>query len=149
MEIITKSASETKELGKKLASDIKDRDARVFALVGDLGAGKTTFVQGFAEGLGLKNKIISPTFILLRHYEIPVHRSIGYPLENLYHVDLYRLERHVEGEVVSLGLTDVWEEPGNLVLIEWADKAIGIMPKNTTWIKFEEIDENTRKITIE
>src|SRR5258708_2304483 len=100
MEIITKSAKETFELGRKIGSHIK---GGVFALVGDLGAGKTTFLQGFAEGLGIKNKIVSPTFILMREYG------------HFYHLDLYRFEGDVEKEVENLGLLDIWKDPKNVV----------------------------------
>ncbi len=138
MEVITKSAYETKELGKKLAADLTiSHQPLVIALTGELGSGKTTFVQGFAEGLGVKARIISPTFILMRKYG-----------KNFYHVDLYRLEDNVESEVRNLGLIDIWEQPQNIVVIEWAEKIKKIVPKSATWIKFENLGEDRRKITI-
>lgn len=139
METITKSAKETKALGRKLTASLieKCKDTSVvIALIGDLGAGKTTFTQGFAEGLGIKDRVLSPTFILMRTYD------------NFYHVDLYRLEGGVEKEVVNLGLTDIWKEPGNLILIEWAEKIGKILPKGTIKIKFEKVGDLERKITI-
>lgn len=104
--------------------------------MGDLGAGKTTFVQGLAQGLGIKAKIISPTFILMRHYG------------NLYHLDLYRLEDDVWGEVVNLGAPDFWEKNGNIFVIEWAEKIKDHLPKETIWINFEQISDSERKINI-
>src|SRR3989338_10797954 len=99
MEILTKSAHETKSLGKKIATDLIRNHANVLALTGDLGSGKTTFVQGLAEGLGIKQRIISPTFIIIRNYRIKNYES---PLRqgfegqarimDFYHVDLYRIE---------------------------------------------------------
>ncbi len=137
MEVITKSAKETKALGKKLAADLKKKQqGAVVALIGELGAGKTTFTQGFAKGLGIKDRIVSPTFILMRKYE------------NFYHVDLYRLEENVENEVVNLGLTDIWGKPGNIVIIEWAEKIRKILPKSAIRIKFEQLGQNKRKVTI-
>lgn len=143
MESITKSAEETKRLGQKIATDlVKKLDDKpiVVALEGELGAGKTTFSQGFASGLGIKSRIISPTFILMRRYE---------GKKDFYHVDLYRLVENVEREVENLGLKDVWNDPKNIVLIEWADKIKNILPKGTIRIKFEEEGENSRKITID
>jgi len=101
-----------------------------------LGSGKTTFVQGLAKGLGIEKKIISPTFILMRTYG------------NLYHVDLYRLEGNVAEEAKNLGLTDIWGKKDNIVVIEWAEKIKEIIPKKAKWIKFENIGEDERKITI-
>ena len=134
---ITKSDKETKALAKKLAPKLSG----VIALTGDLGAGKTTFVQGFAGGLKIKDKIISPTFVLVRIHKIPKSKS------QLFHIDLYRLE-NIEQQS-SFGLEEIVQNPENLVLIEWAEKIKKLLPKNTTWIKFENIDENQRKITVQ
>ena len=134
MEFITKNAAETKELGKKIGTSLKG--GAVLALSGELGAGKTTFVQGLAEGLGIKAKIISPTFILMRHYD------------NLYHLDLYRLEGDVWNEVKNLGVNDFWGRDNNVFVIEWAEKIKDHLPKETKLISFEQIDENQRRIVI-
>lgn len=149
MEITTKSAEETQNFGKKFASQLKGGE--ILALVGDLGSGKTTFVQGLAEGLGIKDKIISPTFLLMREYKIEnlkwtLHEM--QKIENLYHVDLYRLEDDLEQELERLGIKDVWGKSENLVVIEWADKVRAAIPENATWIKFEQEGE-MRKITID
>jgi len=135
MEVITKSAKETKKFGQRVADKIGGKGA-IIALIGNLGAGKTTFTQGFASGLGIKKRIISPTFILMRKYE------------DFYHVDLYRLEDDVEKEVTNLGLTDIWGKNGNVVLIEWAEKIEGILPKDTIRIEFETLSEDERKIVV-
>lgn len=138
MEFTTQSAEETKNLGKTLAADLAGGE--VFALTGDLGSGKTTFAQGFAEGLGIKKRIISPTFILMRKYEVDY--------KNFYHIDLYRFEKNVWEEVINLGVTDIWGKPENIVVIEWAEKIKDMIPKEAIWIKFENLGENERKITI-
>ena len=139
MEYITKIAEETQEVGRKLSAAIKGGE--VFALCGDLGAGKTTFVQGFAQGLGIASRVNSPTFIIMRTYEAGD--------KVLYHVDLYRLEENLESEIVQLGLKEAMGDKNNIVLIEWAEKIKNLLPEKTKWIKFENLDGDKRKITIE
>ena len=137
MEIITQSVKETKDFGREFSTRLTGGE--VIALSGDLGSGKTTFVQGLAEGLGVE-RIISPTFILMRSYKGE---------KDLYHLDLYRLEGNVSQELESLGVSDFWEKKENVVLIEWAEKAREILPKDTIWIKFEYIDDEKRRIILE
>ncbi len=137
MENITKNAEETKSLGRKIASELTiSHQPLIIALTGDLGSGKTTFTQGFAEGLGIKDRVISPTFILMRKYQ------------NFYHLDLYRLETEIEKEMENLGITDIWKDEKNVMIIEWAEKIKNLLPKETIWIKFENLGEEKRKITI-
>jgi len=138
MEFITESSQETKDLGQKIAADLVGGE--IFALTGGLGSGKTTFVQGFSKGLGLTSRIISPTFILMRKYRASD--------KDFYHIDLYRLEKEVDKEVVNLGVTDIWGKPGNIVVIEWAEKIKDLIPKSAKWIFFENLGEDKRKITI-
>ena len=135
METITESAAETKALGRKTAADLKG--GAIFALSGELGSGKTTFVQGFAEGLGHKGRIISPTFILMRKYS------------SFYHVDLYRFEDNIAQEIENIGLTDVWQKKENIVVIEWAEKIKDLIPTGAKWIFFENLGGEKRKITIQ
>src|SRR3989338_620872 len=147
MEILTKSAHETKSLGKKIATDLIRNHANVLALTGELGSGKTTFVHGLAEGLGIKQRIISPTFILVRKYKIPIsHQPLT--ISHLYHIDLYRLEENVEAEVRNLGLEEIWQNPENIVVIEWAEKIKGLISGAATWIKFENLGEDERRIKV-
>jgi tRNA threonylcarbamoyladenosine biosynthesis protein TsaE len=146
MEIITKSAEETKNFGAKIANKLAtghrppDTGAYVIALSGELGSGKTTFVQGFAKGLGINERILSPTFILMRLYELESKK--------FYHVDLYRLENKIDKEMENLGLLDIFKDSENIVLIEWAEKAKETLPPNTVWVNFQRISENERKITV-
>lgn len=138
------SSRETKEFGgalaKKLATPRRKR-ALVIALQGDLGAGKTTFTQGFARGLGIKRRMASPTFIIMRRFALP--RSSG----NIYHIDAYRLKKLDSLEV--LGFKEILADPKNVILIEWPEKIKKILPRQTIWLKFQYgKKENERKITI-
>ncbi len=111
-EFTTSSAEDTIALGSTIASELGD--ARVVLLRGDLGAGKTTLVKGIAEAFDAaeRDNVTSPTFTLVHEYRGPV-RSV-------FHIDLYRLES--ERELATLGLEDLMNEPGSLLLIEWGEK---------------------------
>lgn len=98
-------------------------------------------MQGLAEGLGIKQRIISPTFILVRHYNLR--------LINFYHIDLYRLEKNIEDEVKNLGIEDFWKSPENVIVIEWAEKIKKLVPKSAIWIKFENLGKDKRRILVE
>ena len=143
----TSKASETKKLGKALAKKvqkIRNKKALVFGLQGDLGGGKTTFLQGFAKGLGIKQKVLSPTFLIMKRFKLktPAIRQFS----NFYHFDCYRIQK--PKEVLDLGFKKIISDPKNIIAIEWAERIKKIMPKNTIWINFEFIDKNKRKIKI-
>ena len=144
-EILTKSTEETKKLGEKLAKKIlfdspeKRGKAMIIGLFGDLGGGKTTFLQGFAKGLGIKEKILSPTFILMKRFRIPKFKIF-------YHFDCYRISK--PKEILDLGWKEIISNPQNIVAVEWADRIDKILPKDALRLKFAFIDETTRKITI-
>ena len=126
IEIITNSAGETRKIGKILAEEIiktKRKRALIVGLEGALGSGKTTFVQGFAKGLGVKEKITSPTFVIIRKYA------------NFYHIDCYRINR--PKDLLDLGFKEMLNQPKNLIVIEWAEQVRKILPKDTLWIKFD------------
>jgi tRNA threonylcarbamoyladenosine biosynthesis protein TsaE len=141
METVTESAQGTQKLGEKIANNIGSNT--VICLYGDLGSGKTTFVQGLARGLGIKKRILSPTFILMRQY--PINH---YPLSinHFYHIDLYRIKDKIDAE--ALGLTEIWSDPRNLVVIEWPEKIEKMLPKKRINIYFEYLGELERKITV-
>ncbi len=143
MEHITKSAAETQKLGEEVGNNLAR--GKVIALSGELGSGKTTFVQGLAKGLGIKDRIISPTFIIVRKYVIGNKEN---SVQDLYHVDLYRLEGNLEGEIQNLGLSDIWNNQENVVVIEWAEKIRDFLPEGTTWINFENMGGEERRIKI-
>jgi len=141
MEVITKSARETQKLGKKLAASLKGK--KVIALYGELGSGKTTFVQGLARGLGIKGRIISPTFVFIRSYPLPITHN-SKPI--FYHVDLYRIDK-IE-DTRGLGIEELMVEKEAIVVIEWAEKIKSILPKKRIDIFFEYVSEKQRKINI-
>jgi tRNA threonylcarbamoyladenosine biosynthesis protein TsaE len=137
-EYLTQGPGQTKKLGKALAKTLlksrpKDK-AIVIGLRGDLGGGKTTFLQGFIKGLGKRAKILSPTFIIMRR------------MNNFYHIDCYRLRR--PQELLELGFKEIIADPKNVVAIEWADIVKRIMPRYATWVDFNFIGKNKRRIMI-
>lgn len=134
--IFTKDREETIKLGERIAKDFKY--GGVLALFGNLGSGKTTFVQGFAKGLGIKQRIISPTFIIVRTYKLEV--------KNFYHIDLYRIE--TQKDIHGLGLEEVLNNSQNIVTIEWAEKIRDLLPEKRIDINFEYVSENKRRIRI-
>ena len=141
----TKSAGETQKIAADLAQKIINskplRRARILALEGELGAGKTTFVQGFAKALKIKRKITSPTFVLIKNYTLP---TTHYAL--LYHIDAFRLKDW--HDLVSLGIRDVFADPRNIILIEWAERVRPILPQKRTGVHIDHLGKNTRKIAI-
>ncbi len=141
MEYLTENYLETQEIGRDLAEEIKKGSrAIVFGLKGDLGAGKTTFLQGFAEGLGIKEKIISPTFVIMNRF------NIKGDFKNFYHLDCYRIEKAKEME--NLGFEEIINNPKNIVCIEWPEKIKSILPKDMILIKFKILDGDKREIII-
>jgi len=139
-EIISKSAEQTQKIAANFAKNLKD--GGILALTGDLGGGKTTFVQGLAQGLGVKKQITSPSFVLIKEYPLRVNGK-SQIANSLVHIDLYRLkkvDKILEREILE------YFTPENICIIEWAEKIKNALPKTTQWIEFDFIDENTRKI---
>jgi len=134
--IVTKNSKETQKVGERLAKEIKP--PIILALMSDLGGGKTTFTQGLARGLRIKEKISSPTFVLERIYKIPKKNY------QLHHYDLYRIEPD------DILVDEILENAkDNIVVIEWSEKIKDQLPKNITKvIKFKLIDDNQRQIII-
>lgn len=144
---ITNSYEETQKLGKEFVpqSGILLRRTKgpiIIALYGELGSGKTTFVQGLAKGLGIKRRIISPTFIIVRSYKLKSQSSRFF-----YHIDLYRIES--EKDIEGLGISEVLNDSQNIVAIEWAEKIKNLLPHKRWDIYFEYLSDNKRRIKIE
>ena len=126
--------------------------AFIVGLTGDLGGGKTTFLQGFAKGFGIEQKITSPTFVIMKKYEIKKNNKRllrKNKKKNLffYHIDCYRIQR--QQDVLCLGLKEIMSDCKNIVAIEWADRIKEIIPEDAAWINFEFINEKKRKIMIQ
>lgn len=139
--MISKSLKETEEVAKKFADSLKQGStATVVGLCGDLGSGKTTFVQAVGRLLGIREPITSPTFVILKRFKIQDSR-----FKNLVHIDAYRLERGEE--LLRIGWNGIAKNPENLILMEWPERVADILPrKNYTELSFEFVDESTRKI---
>jgi tRNA threonylcarbamoyl adenosine modification protein YjeE len=142
---LTDSPTKTKELGKNIAKNVlkkkKGQRAVVFGLEGDLGGGKTTFLQGFALGLSIKDKILSPTFVIMKKYEILKSKEY----KNFYHLDCYRASD--AKEIFSLGIKEIISNPENIVAVEWAKNIKTVLPEDLIWVKFKFVGQKTRKIT--
>ena len=132
---IIKSEAETLALGLTIADAAEPGD--IVALIGDLGTGKTALTKYIAEGLGVKEEIISPTFTIVKEY-----RSGRLPL---YHFDVYRLS---DGEeLLDTGAEDYLEDSG-LSVIEWADIVADVLPADALVVMLEYAEEGARKITV-
>lgn len=128
--LTTKSADDTRALAGQLALAVRGGD--VILLAGDLGAGKTTFAQGFGAGLGVDESITSPTFALVREYQGRLR---------LLHADMYRLD-HLQ-EVIDLGLHELVDESA-VALVEWGDVAAPVLPARHLLVRisFRDTDES-------
>lgn len=141
---LSESLAQTKKLGRLLAKEVlknKTEKALILGLEGDLGGGKTTFLQGFAKGIGIKEKVLSPTFIILRRFKVE-----GARIKSLYHIDCYRIKK--PKEVLRLGLKQIVSNPENIVAIEWSDRIKKLLPKDSLIIKFKFVNKNTREICL-
>lgn len=130
------SLEQLPDLAAKVAGRLQGGE--VLVLQGDLGAGKTTFVQALAREMGVKQQVLSPTFALERQYQ--TERDF-----KLHHFDWYRLNS--ETEVRELGVEELFGDPASVTVIEWPERAAGLLPEQAIWILFEYVDARTRKIT--
>lgn len=160
IKIITKTPKKTQKVAKILAAEIlslQDREkAFIITLDGELGAGKTTFTQGFVAGLGIKEEIYSPTFLIMKKIELHKHllQAKSYPpagglktnFKNLYHLDCYRLKN--EKDLIDLGMKEILADPENIVLIEWAERVKKILPKDIIKINFKYLSMKERELEI-
>lgn len=140
MEYISNSDIETKKISEQFASRLKGGE--VLCLYGDLGAGKTVFAQGMVNYFLPGKRVLSPTFIIVRHYLVS-HDTI----KNIYHIDLYRLEK--SEEITHVGLNEFIHKPDTIVAIEWADRLGELLPEKRIDIRLETLSEQTRLIRID
>ena len=141
MELHSHSAEELQGHAALFVSELQPRqEALVVALSGELGAGKTTFVQGIAKALGVEESVTSPTFVLEKIYALDGRR-----FSHLVHIDAYRLKGAHELE--SLGWKELLADSGNLILLEWPEHVAALIPEDAIRIRFD-IAGDGRIITI-
>ena len=133
IEFISRSPEQTRRVGMRLGGIIRDRE--LICLEGDLGSGKTTFVQGLAAGWGSLDQVTSPTFVLVNLYRHPIGKR-------LYHLDAYRLNSSEEAQDLDL---DAMLASGSMV-IEWAERISPILPVECMWIKLSDINAGQRDL---
>jgi len=133
--VLTRAPEETQALGERLGITLEAGD--VVGLIGDLGAGKTCFIQGLVRGLGVTTRATSPTFVLINEYRgrLPVH-----------HVDAYRVDSLAE--LLDLGLPELFASDG-VTVVEWADKLFSLLPEDAIVVRIAGVGDEPRRITIE
>ena len=139
MKYISNNLEETEKIANDFLSRLSPNSnkAIVVGLYGELGVGKTTFAQGLANAMGVKDNVTSPTFVLEKIYEL-----INQKFAHLIHIDAYRLEK--SQELLHLGWQEIISDHRNLVLIEWPEKVADIMPDHIK-IKFSHVSENSKR----
>jgi len=130
------------EVAEALLSQPLRKRATVLALIGELGAGKTTFSKHFLKFLGVTEQIVSPTFVIIKSYVL----STKY-YELAHHIDTYRLEEPV-AELKKLEIEKVLDDPKHLVLIEWADRVEELLPPDAIRLEFSHEDGNKRSLKV-
>ena len=138
--MISNSEEETKEIGKQIGKKLKKGD--IVTLYGDFGSGKTVLVKGIAKGMKCKEQVKSPSFVFMHEYKGK------FPI---YHIDLYRVNNL--NDIVALGIQEFFGSFGEsrgqgVCIIEWAEKAKGLLPENSIRIELKILSENTREINI-
>lgn len=147
------SSQKTKRFAEEFAKEIlvrgrKNKTAFILAMEGDLGGGKTTFLQGFAKGLGIREKVLSPTFLIMKIFKIPAPKNEKEKnlFRKFFHLDCYRIDS--PKEILNLGWDKIIADNQNIVAVEWSEKIKKIIPKNSILIKFDFIKKNTRVLYI-
>lgn len=134
------SEQEMLDFGKKVAEQIaKANGPVVVELIGDVGAGKTTFTRGLAEGFKAKTPVTSPSFTISKSYALPDDKT-------LIHYDFYRLK---DPGLMVEDLEENLSNKNNIIVIEWGNSITDLLPKNHTIIKINYNDDNTREVTIQ
>lgn len=143
----THSAEETRAWGKELAGTILP--GTLLCLTGDLGAGKTTLVQGLLEGLGAERPYVSPTFVIMKQYDLPT-RQTGLPttsvtgVKRIYHADAYRVGSK---DFTEIGFAEWCADRDGLVILEWPERIADILPEKRIDITLTSLSETKREIT--
>ena len=161
---ISRSTEATRELAKHIADKLKGGE--VLALVGELGAGKTTFAKGLAEYFGIESTVTSPTFTLVQEYAVrgpklkaqsskqiqnPKSKKLStasyrLPVTSITHIDCYRLNS--PQELLEIGFKDYLTRQDTVIIIEWADKVKNILPPNTQWLNFKHGKKENERVIV-
>ena len=136
-EFYTHSPEETRALARKIAQNTPN--GTVFSLDGDLGAGKTVFASGFAQGLGITESVSSPTFTIVQEYPCPDNSM-------LYHLDLYRIDN--SDAALAFGVDEFLYDKNAYCLLEWPERIPELLPPETIRITIEHIAEDCRRLTL-
>lgn len=146
MEIHTKSAEETQIFGKKIGTNLiqkgRGEKATILALSGELGSGKSTFVQGLGKACGIPHRVLSPTFLVVREYTLS-----STIFSHLYHIDLYKMEENADW--ANLGFDEIFTNPAHLVVIEWAERMKDLLPDKRIDISFRVMSGVKRQIVVQ
>lgn len=137
---ISNNSDDTAKIGKKIAVRLKGGE--VLCLYGELGAGKSVFTRALIHYFLPGIRVLSPTFIIVRQYDIEMNNK-----KTIYHLDLYRLTNNTEFQ--DLGITENFHQPDTILVIEWADRIKDILPAKRTDIIFKIIGENQREILVQ
>lgn len=149
-EYTTHSPEETEALAAEIVGETLEEKcmagtATIFALSGELGAGKTVFVKGVAKALGIEDAVTSPTFVLMKIYDIPEEHIASQKFSRLIHMDCYRLNSAEELE--ALGWHTFATDPKNIIFLEWPEMGGLAIPERAREIHIEGLNETTRKIS--
>ncbi len=139
--IITKTEEETINFAKNLAESFNGGE--ILCLEGDLGAGKTIFSKGVAKGLRYAKNVNSPTFVVMKVYNIKNNKK---GIKNLVHIDAYRLQS--AEDIETIGGTEYFDKKNTITIIEWPKNIIDAIPKLAIWIKIKNVSEKEREITV-
>jgi len=144
--VTTTSPQETQKLATRIVDALvvpgeAPGNATIVALEGDLGAGKTMFVKGVADHLGVTEVVTSPTFVIEKIYNL----APSAPWKRLVHIDAYRLDG--KEELGTIGWDELATDPGNLICIEWPLQVGTGVPERAVWLEFEAVDDTTRRIS--
>lgn len=142
----TKNARETARIAAALAKRMKGGET--IALIGNLGAGKTVFAQAFAKALGVKERVQSPTFIFMHEHRLrkPGNREQGAGVRYFVHADAYR---GGVAELRGIGIEEYFGRPDAVVLIEWADRVKGLLPKRRITVRLRHLGGDRRSVTLQ
>jgi len=137
--IISNSEKETFDFAKNFAKQLKG--GKIIELYGNLGAGKTIFTKGLASGIGIKEVINSPTFVIMKIYKIKKKYN---KIKNLVHIDAYRINS--DEDIIDIGIKEYFNRDDTIIIIEWAENIKKIILQKSIKIKIKVIDKNIRKI---